>query len=146
MQKIRENLMKKQAQQQQSERVKQLRQQRKEGKAMQVQMKLQRQKEKKETLEQVKKFRKGVSKNMDFLDNKSKKVLERRKMRDKKFGFGGKKRGSKMNTRESAADVSDYQTSDKINKRGKMLNKGKQKGNKRPGKNRRAKTKARAKK
>lgn len=147
MQKIRENLMKKQAQQQQSERVKQLRQQRKEGKALQVQMKLQRQQEKKETLEQVKKYRKGVSKNMDFLDNKkSKKALEKRKLKDKKFGFGGKKRGSKMNTRDSAADVSEYEAPGRPNKKGKKINKGKQKGNKRPGKNRRVKAKARSRK
>lgn len=151
MQKIRENLMRKQAQQQQSERVKQLRQQRKEGKALQIQMKLQRQKEKKETLDQVKKFRKGVSKNMDFLDNKrggiSKKAAEKRKLRDKKFGFGGKKRGSKLNTRESAADIGDFKRpSGKKDGKGKKLGKGKQKGNTRPGKNRRAKIKAKSKK
>lgn len=151
MQKVRENLMRKQAQQQQSERVKQLRQQRKEGKALQIQLKLQRQQEKKETLEQVKKFRKGVSKNMDFLDNKqkgiSKKALEKRKMRDKKFGFGGKKRGLKKNTRDSAADVSEYEQTGKPNKaKGKKFNNKAHKSNpkakgKRLGKSRRAKVK-----
>nr|CAH7762292.1 unnamed protein product [Callosobruchus chinensis] len=45
MQKIRENLMKKQ-EQQRSERVKQLRQQRKDGKMLQIQIKQQRQQEK----------------------------------------------------------------------------------------------------
>lgn len=151
MQKIRENLMRKQAQQQQSERVKQLRQQRKEGKALQIQMKLQRQQEKKETLDQVKKFRKGVTKNMDFLDKKqggvSKKALEKRKMRDKKFGFGGKKRGSKLNTRESAADVSEFEQPGKPNRggKGRKVMKGKPKGNKRLGKSRRAKVKGKKK-
>ncbi|GJQ75767.1 hypothetical protein Trydic_g17838 [Trypoxylus dichotomus] len=54
MQKIREKLMQKQAQQQRSEKVKQLRMQRKEGKALQTQARLERQKEKREMLEQVK--------------------------------------------------------------------------------------------
>lgn len=152
MQRVRENLMRKQAQQQRNERIKELRHQRKEGKALQIQTKLQRQQEKKETLDQVKKYRKGVSKNMDFLDKKqtaiSRKALEKRKMKDKKFGFGGKKRGLKQNTRESAADVSDYQAPGKPNSKGKgkKLNKGKQKqGNRRLGKSRRAKSKGKRK-
>ncbi|ERL88825.1 hypothetical protein D910_06207 [Dendroctonus ponderosae] len=113
MQKIREHLMKKQQQQQRSERVKQLRQQKKEGKMMQIQTKLQREQEKKEMLDQVKKYRKGASKDLDFLDSKksksiSRKSLEKRKMKNKKFGFGGKKKGLKRNTNDSAADISEY--------------------------------------
>jgi len=143
MQKIRENLMTKQQQQQRSERVKQLRQQRKEGKMLQIQTKLQRQQEKKEMLDQVKKYRKGASKDLDFLDSKkskaiSRKALEKRKMKNKKFGFGGKKKGAKLNTKESAADISDYKRPKPI-KKGKDA-RGKQQKN-RPGKNRRIKTK-----
>lgn len=144
MQKVRENLMRKQAQQQQSERVKQLRLQRKQGKILQVQTKIQRQQEKKAVLDQVKKYRKGVSKSLDFLENKkggksTKDVLEKRKYRDKKFGFGGKKRGSKMNTRESAADISEFKTSTKRVKNAKGGNKN------RPGKARRMRIKSKGK-
>lgn len=144
MQKIREKLMKKQQEQQRSERVKQLRAQRKEGKMMQVQAKLQRQQEKKEMLEQVKKVRKGLSKDLSFLDGKgksgpkklSKKALEKRRLKDKKFGFGGKKKGSKLNTKDSAADVSEYRRPKRPGKAG-----GNFKGSKRLGKERRMKNK-----
>ncbi|CAG9761073.1 unnamed protein product [Ceutorhynchus assimilis] len=144
MQKIREHLMTKQQQQQRSERVKQLRQQRKEGKMLQIQTKLQRQQEKKEMLDQVKKHRKGVSKDLDFLDSKkskaiSRKALEKRNMKNKKFGFGGKKKGGKLNTRDTAADISEYRSPKPGGRKGRD-SKGKQKNN-RPGKNRRIKAK-----
>jgi len=144
MQKIRENLSKKQVQQQRSEKIKQLRIQRKEGKALQIQTKLQRQQEKRQILEQVKKVRKGVAKDLGFLDDKangkkavgsSKKVQNKRKWRDQKFGFGGKKKGSKLNTRDSAADISEYKKSSKPKFRN-IKNKAQ-----RPGKNRRIKIK-----
>lgn len=144
--------MKKQEDQKKSERVKQLRQQRKEGKMLQIQTKLQRQQEKKEMLDQVKKIRKGMSKDTDFLDGKkskaiSRKVLEKRKMKDKKFGFGGKKKGMKMNTRESAADITEYKNPGKPNRGNNKSNKKKKPGQKtRPGKNRRMKMKAKGKK
>ncbi|XP_018579454.1 probable rRNA-processing protein EBP2 homolog [Anoplophora glabripennis] len=146
MQKIREHLMKKQEQQKRSERVKQLRQQRKQGKLLQIQTKLQRQQEKKEILEQVKKVRKGISKNLDFLDGKqnkavSKKAVEKRKMKNKKFGFGGKKKGMKANTKDSAADISEYKRPNKNMGKGKMKSQNKN----RPGKNRRIKNKSRGK-
>ncbi|CAH1106533.1 unnamed protein product [Psylliodes chrysocephalus] len=164
MHKIREQLQKKQEQQKRIERVKQLRQQRKDGKMLQIQTKLQRSQEKKEMLAQVKKVRKGVSKNLDFLDGKnkpSKKIIEKRKMKDKKFGFGGKKRGMKKNTRESAGDISEYKSPGKPGKkfnqnqpgqkfnqnqaRQKFTNKNKGKSN-RMGKNRRMKMKTKSKK
>ena len=40
----------------------------------------------------------------------------RRKAKDKKFGFGGKKKGSKANTRNSADDISSYRPFPKNNK------------------------------
>lgn len=147
MQKIRTHLMQKQVQKQRSERVKQLRSQKKEGKMLQIQNKLEKQKEKKIMLDQVKKVRKGHSKDLNFLDgNKSKKSVEKRRVKDKKFGFGGKKRGLKLNNKDSAADISEYR------RPGKMTGKsGKGKGasktsNKRPGKNRRIQSKARGRK
>lgn len=76
MQKIRENLVKKQSEAERSERVKQLRAQKKIGKAVQKQAKVQKQTEKKEMLDQVKKFRKGMTNNLDFLnDKKGKSIL-----------------------------------------------------------------------
>lgn len=69
MQKVRQALMKRQVETQQKERVRQLRIQRKEGKAIQTQVRVERQKEKKEILDQVKKARKGMSDNLDFLED-----------------------------------------------------------------------------
>lgn len=143
--------MKKQEDQKKSERVKQLRQQRKEGKILQIQTKLQRQQEKKDMLDQVKKIRKGMSKDTDFLDGKkskaiSRKVLEKRKSKDKKFGFGGKKRGMKLNTRDSAADITEFKRPGKPNKGNKKQNKNKPNKKTRPGKNRRMKMKTKGKK
>lgn len=60
MQKVRDNLKKKQIIAQRSEKVRQLRQQRKIGKQMQVEATLKKQAEKKEMLEEVKKYRKGM--------------------------------------------------------------------------------------
>ncbi|XP_063929803.1 probable rRNA-processing protein EBP2 homolog [Zophobas morio] len=156
MQKIRAHLMQKQVQKQRSERVKQLRSQKKEGKMLQIQTKLARQKEKKMMLEQVKKVRKGQSKDLGFLDGKNKgKISDKRKLRDKKFGFGGKKRGSKLNTKDSASDISEYRRPKKPGmKKGKgpgmKMGKGpgmkKGKGPaKRPGKNKRIKSRAKGK-
>jgi len=85
-------------------------------------------------LEQVKKFRKGKTDKIDFLDDleatqdgasgqkKSQKngsqqggfkkgggaVANKRNFKDQKFGFGGKKKGGKANTKQSADDVSGY--------------------------------------
>lgn len=140
MQKIREKLLQRQAEQQRSERVRQLRKQRKEGKALQVQARLQRQQEKKEILDKVKKVRKGASKDLSFLEGKKfpRKGIDHRKKKDKKFGFGGKKKGLKLNTKDSSADISEYK-----NLAGKQFKKGC--GKSRPGKNRRIKNKNRKK-
>merc|ERR1719414_934037 len=73
-------------------------------------------------LDQVKKFRKGQADSIDFLnddeggDNGGRKktgnpavaAVERRKFKDKKYGFGGKKKGMKANTKDSVNDVSSY--------------------------------------
>jgi rRNA-processing protein EBP2 len=63
--------------------------------------------------------------------------------KDKKFGFGGKKRGSKQNTKESADDISEYNKFRRPAGGGgggfkKKLGKG---ANKRPGKEKRMKMK-----
>ncbi|XP_055849172.1 probable rRNA-processing protein EBP2 homolog [Episyrphus balteatus] len=111
MQKIRSNLMAKQEGQAKSERIRQIREQRKMGKLLSKQTKVQREMEKKDMLDQLKKFRKGKLKNLDFLEDakaleaKKKKSADGRKSRNKKFGFGGRKKGLKKNTKSSAAGL-----------------------------------------
>ncbi|XP_076300684.1 putative rRNA-processing protein EBP2 homolog [Lasioglossum baleicum] len=116
MQKVREDLTRKQTIAQRSEKVRQMRQQRKVAKQMQVEATLKKHAEKRKMLEEVKKYRKGVRQDLDFLDDKKKpqrkgmdpKALAKKRMKDSKYGFGGKKRGNKQNTRSSSADVSEY--------------------------------------
>lgn len=155
MQKIRENLMKTEIIAQRSERVRQLRQQRKIGKQMQVEATLKKHAEKRKMLEEVKKYRKGIRQDLDFLDDKKKpqsklgnrkvdpKVQAKIKMKNSKYGFGGKKRDSKRNTKSSSADVSEYRRPQKSGqgRKGKA-GKGKQQ---RPGKNRRVQMRAKKK-
>jgi rRNA-processing protein EBP2 len=164
MQKVKANLVKKQAQAQNSEKIRQMRMQRKVAKHLQIEATLKKHAEKKKLLDEVKKYRKGIRHDLDFLDDKkklvpkgkndnnmSKRALEKRKMKNSKFGFGGKKRGMKKNTRDSSADVSDYRMPGKPNKAGKFTNKsgkfgkGKGKTNSRPGKSRRVQMKAKRK-
>ena len=57
----------------------------------------------------------------------------KRNFKDKRFGFGGKKKGSKANTKSSANDVSEYHKNGGGRKGGKKMG-GK---NKRVGKDRR---------
>ncbi|CAH0627394.1 unnamed protein product [Chrysodeixis includens] len=116
MQKVRKNLMAKQAAQARTEKVRQLRDQKKIAKRVQTDARLKQAADKKEMLEQLKRVRKGKSSDLGFLDdnkgsnkgnnNKGKgphnKVNKRRAMKNEKFGFGGKKKGSKLNTRDSS--------------------------------------------
>ncbi|XP_011685088.1 PREDICTED: probable rRNA-processing protein EBP2 homolog [Wasmannia auropunctata] len=155
MQKVRENLMKKQVIAQRSEKVRQLRQQRKVAKQMQVEATLKKHAEKRKFMEEVKKYRKGVRKDLDFLDDKKKpqgrQPLNRRtnpkaqlkmKMKNAKYGYGGKKRGSKWNTKSSSADVSEYRRPPKPGE-GRKGKGGK--GKQRLGKNRRMQMKTKRK-
>jgi len=123
MQKIREKLVAKQVADERLEKVKKLRQMKKLGKKVQVEVQQKRQKEKKDMLDQVKKFRKGQADSIDFLDDSDGKkggkkggggglsataIAEKRKFKDKKFGFGGKKKGQKANTKDSVNDTATY--------------------------------------
>jgi len=108
------------------------------GKLLAKQTKVQGEMEKKEMLDKLKKFRKGKLKNLDFLEDarqlesKKKQSAEKRKQRNKKFGFGGKKKGTKRNTKDSSAGF------EKV----RRFKKGPQKGvSNRPGKTRRQKAK-----
>lgn len=152
MQKVRENLMKKQVIAQRSEKVRQLRQQKKVAKQMQVEATLKKHAEKRKMLEEVKKYRKGIRQDLNFLEDKKKpqnKQLNRKinpkaqmkaKSKADKYGYGGKKRRSKWNTRNSSADVSEYRRPQKPGKQGKDS-----KGKPRLGKNRRIQIKAKRK-
>ncbi|XP_037732310.1 probable rRNA-processing protein EBP2 homolog [Drosophila subpulchrella] len=144
MQKVRANLMAKQQGQAKSERIKQIREQRKMGKMLAKQTKVQREAEKKDMLDKLKKFRKGKLKNLDFLEDakalesKQKQSADNRKKRNKKFGFGGKKKGLKRNTKSSSAGLDGEKSSRKQRgvKAGASVNK-------RLGKSRRIKAKGR---
>uniref|UniRef100_A0A8C4J431 EBNA1 binding protein 2 n=1 Tax=Dromaius novaehollandiae TaxID=8790 RepID=A0A8C4J431_DRONO len=158
MQKIRQKLKSKQEAMEKSEKAKQLRALRKYGKKVQTEILQKRQKEKKSMLNAVKKYQKGLSDKLDFLDeeqtssqgNKKGSGSQRikrgpnakRRYKNQKFGFGGKKKGSKWNTKESFNDVSSFRAKVAHNKGpGKA---GKKALNKRPGKRARQKMKSRA--
>ncbi|CAL8306421.1 unnamed protein product [Lota lota] len=159
MQKIRKKLISKQAILEKSEKAKKLREQRKFGKKVQVEVIQKRQKEKKAMMNAVKKYQKGMTDKLDFLDGDQKAPAAanqknpkadmakrgpnaKRKSKDDRFGFGGKKSGKKWNTKESHNDVSGFRSKVAHGKGGKKGNKGKQ--NKRPGKSVRKKMKSRS--
>ncbi|CAK1553452.1 unnamed protein product [Leptosia nina] len=149
MQKVRKNLMAKQAAQSRVEKVRQLREQKKIAKRVQIDTKLKQAADKKHMLEQLKRVRKGKSTDLDFLDDKkgkgnkgkdAMKVNKRRAMKDQKFGFGGKKKGSKLNTRESSSQMDGFNSSAKkkpFNIKSKQFKPNNKKKNQRPGKSKR---------
>lgn len=158
MQKIRQKLQTKQAAMEKSEKAKQLRALRKYGKKVQTEVLQKRQQEKAHMMNAIKKYQKGFSDKLDFLEGDQKPVERgakaggakgqqmskgpnaKRRYKNQKFGFGGKKKGSKWNTRESYDDVSSF--------RGKVAHgkgprrPGKKGANKRPGKRTRQKLKS----
>lgn len=162
MQKIRKKLISKQMIIERSEKAKKLREQRKFGKKVQIEVIQKRQKEKKAMMSAVKKYQKGMTDKLDFLDGDQKSSKDssqgpkkaankkgpnaKRKYKDQKFGFGGKKSGKKWNTKESHNDVSGFRAKVAHGKGGKGGKKGGKGGkqNKRPGKSVRRKMKARS--
>ncbi|XP_018422107.1 PREDICTED: probable rRNA-processing protein EBP2 [Nanorana parkeri] len=156
MQKIRHKLQTKQQAMEKSEKAKQLRALRKYGKKVQVEVMQKRQKEKSNMMNQIKKYQKGFTDKLDFLegDQPQKKTSgppgkgkkgpnAKRKYKDQKFGFGGRKKGSKMNTKESSNDVSGFKTRVAHGKGPhRPGKKGGKNANKRPGKTVRQKMKS----
>jgi len=153
MQKVRKHLIAKQEGQQRSERVKQLRESRKMSKIIQRETLEKKQADKSKMLSDLKAFRKGKLKNLDFLDDDSKprghpkkrQLNKKRQERDKKFGFGGKKRGSKQNTKESAMDTKDFsmrKNRSGVGSKAMKSKNGKKKPNQRLGKSRRVKNRS----
>lgn len=118
MTKVRKFLQAKQEGQAKSERVRQLREHRKMAKVLQKQATDKKAADKKQMLDEVKAFRKGKLKNLDFLNDEKpkggKKAAKKggkgkpgakRVARDEQFGYGGKKRGSKRNTKDSLMGI-----------------------------------------
>ncbi|XP_034439147.1 probable rRNA-processing protein EBP2 isoform X1 [Hippoglossus hippoglossus] len=163
MQKIRKKLISKTLIIEKSEKAKKLREQRKFGKKVQVEVIQKRQKEKKAMMSAVKRYQKGMTDKLDFLEGDQKPGKDaaqgakkatnkkgpnsKRKFKDQKFGFGGKKSGKKWNTKESYNDVSSFRAK-VANAKGSKGAKGGKKGKvgnvkKRPGKAARKKAKTR---
>ncbi|XP_004591725.2 probable rRNA-processing protein EBP2 [Ochotona princeps] len=159
MQKIRQKLQTKQAAMEKSEKAKRLRALRKYGKKVQTEVLQKRQREKAHMMTAIKKYQKGFSDKLDFLEGDQKPAARgtqagakggqqmrkgpnaKRRYKNQKFGFGGKKKGSKWNTRESHDDVSSFRAK---TAHGKGLKRpGKKGSNKRPGKRTREKMKSR---
>ncbi|XP_006839714.1 PREDICTED: probable rRNA-processing protein EBP2 isoform X2 [Chrysochloris asiatica] len=158
MQKIRQKLQTKQAAMEKSEKAKQLRALRKYGKKVQTEVLQKRQREKTHMMNAIKKYQKGFSDKLDFLEGDQKPNARgtkekakgqqmkkgpsaKRRYKNQKFGFGGKKKGSKWNTRESYDDVSSFRAKTAHGKGPKKP--GKKGSNKRPGKRTRDKMKNR---
>jgi len=155
MNKIRSKLLSKEQGQERAEKMSKLRELKKYGKKVQVEVQQKRLKEKKDMMDEMKKIRKGQGGNMDFLENGGGKgeskgaIAGKRNAKDKKFGFGGKKRHLKKNDKNSTDDVSGFKPFNKGGAGGKFGGKpggngGKKLGkgaNKRPGKGNRQKMK-----
>ncbi|EDO46929.1 predicted protein [Nematostella vectensis] len=157
MQRVRSKLLSRQQAMERSEKAKKQREIKKYGKKVQQEVLEKRQKEKKDMLEAVKKYRKGKQTAPDFMkeddfdvnaESKSKgkpqqrnQINHKRKAKDKKFGFGGKKRNIKRNTQKSTSDVSSF-NSRKHSKAPKPNKPGVKRKNQRPGKSRRKKMKS----
>ncbi|XP_059840196.1 probable rRNA-processing protein EBP2 [Hypanus sabinus] len=161
MQKIREKMLSKQTAMEKSEKAKQLRALRKYGKKVQVEVIQKRQKEKKAMMTAVKKYQKGLSDKLDFLEGdkasstskkeggggsaqQQRKMNAKRKYKNEKFGFGGRKKGLKRNTKESYDDVSSFKAKIAHSKNDRFGKGGKKHANKRPGKRNRQKMKNRS--
>jgi rRNA-processing protein EBP2 len=160
MNKIRTKLLSKEQGQERAEKMSKLRELKKYGKKVQVEVQQKRLKEKKDMMDEMKKIRKGQGGNMDFLENGGGKgqgeskgaVAGKRNAKDKKFGFGGKKRHLKKNDKSSTDDVSGFKPFNKGGAGGKFGGKSGAKGgnkgkgpSKRPGKGNRQKMKSKKK-
>ncbi|KAI8908307.1 eukaryotic rRNA processing protein EBP2-domain-containing protein, partial [Gorgonomyces haynaldii] len=107
MQRIRERLIKDKEEVQRQEEKRTQREIKKFGKKVQIEKQLERQQQKRETLEKIKKF-KGDDFDVEVEDEKPQKKNFKREAKNKKFGFGGKKRFAKQNTADSTADLKSF--------------------------------------
>jgi len=158
MQRIRKVLLTKQEDEVRRQKVRRLRELKKYGKQVQVDAEQAKAKEKRQLGDNVKKFRSGKLKNLDFL-NADEELAEidemqqkgrkgnsgnkqRRDFRDEKYGFGGRKKGMKRNTKASTDDVDSWNVNGKdkkrkfVTKNGAAKRLGKERRNKGSNKNR----------
>jgi len=172
MLKVKQKVLSQQMGQEKSEKVKKLRELKKYGKKVQVEVGLQRAKEKRELLSKVKQYREGKLASLDFLDEKEGKkknmvevtkqktrehnenkrpkgVKLKRQAKDKQFGFGGKKSGSKRNNlkKSEGSREGGGRAGGNAKRAGGVRGKPKGRSSARPGKSKRqsAKTKGRGK-
>jgi len=153
MSKIRQKLHDRKDNMEKSEKAKKQRQLKKIGKKVQQDVLKKRQEDKKKMLQTVDRIKKGKEKLSDLtkrndddifnVSNDKRNSGMKRKRKDDKFGFGGKKRKVKKNSAESSGEMSSF----KPNIHGKAKNVNRQKfGNKsksrtqRPGKSKRMKS------
>lgn len=159
MKRVKEKLISKQLTMERTEKVTKMRKMKKLGKKVQQEVLKKRADEKKQMMESVKKIRKGkadaeevdnfeINTVSEESDGKKKEINRKRKAKDSKYGFGGKKKQARKNTQESYKDVSSF--SSRVHSKPKRSAKNdKRKGGKpqRPGKAKRAnmKNKSRSK-
>ncbi|KAG8196756.1 hypothetical protein JTE90_014489 [Oedothorax gibbosus] len=108
MVKVRKKLLNKQFVVERVEKVRAIREQKKQGKKIQREVIQQRKQEKKKMISALKSTKKGKMGADKLLQpnkpvNKGKKG-KNREYRDSKYGYGGRKKGSKLNTAESSAE------------------------------------------
>ncbi|XP_015909727.1 probable rRNA-processing protein EBP2 isoform X2 [Parasteatoda tepidariorum] len=108
MLKVREKLLSKKTAVERTEKVRAMREQKKLGKKMQTEIVQQRKQEKKKMISALKKTKKGKMSADNLLNENKNNAVKRinkskkqREYRDSKYGYGGKKKGSKYNTSES---------------------------------------------
>lgn len=106
MQRVRKSILRKQRGIEMGEKTKRLREQKKMAKQVQKEAMVRKVEAKRQMNDEIQKFRKGIRKDLDFLEPKGKgsepskkpqKLNKKREEKNKKFGFGGKKRGKKRN-------------------------------------------------
>jgi len=146
MQKVRKKLLEKKDGIEASEKAKRQRELKKIGKKVQQNVLQKRQAEKKKMLQEVDRMKKGKSEKLygdggdafDIsADNKKSGIGNKRKRKDEKFGFGGRKRKFKKNSAESAAEMTSFKShlhgkAPTVPGRGGRRNKGPPGGKKKP--------------
>ncbi|CAG0917685.1 unnamed protein product [Notodromas monacha] len=143
MQRVRHKLLDEEEKAENSAKARRLRELKKFGKQAQVAVLQRRHDDKKQIMEQIKKFRKGQKDALNFLDGSgsmpkpgkkesrernvsTQKSRKKRVAKDNKYGFGGQKKRSKYNTRDSTDDVGEFGSKSlgKIGKRPKNYFRG----------------------
>jgi len=118
MQKVRRKLLEKKDGIELSEKARKQRELKKIGKKIQQNVLQKRQVEKKKMLNEVDRMKKGKSQKLyghggdsfDVSTDVKSQIGKKRKMKDEKFGFGGRKRKLKKNSIDSSAEMSSYKS------------------------------------